>query len=281
VLKENNVNHEDVFYYWRKGILVKKTSENRKEGLVLVQFFDGEDIKVGNEKAIRVPAHIDIFSLKDGSDELITEIRSKLAEINKGWKVTEMVTVDGHQFVPLSEIHKNERNKQYVFQYEDEQFQLIHFKQYLNNEYPMKKVFISYSKSDEHYRNELEKHLSVLKRNGHIATWHDRKLLPGEKWDGKIRQELREADIILFLVSADFLATDYIWDEEIKEAIERDNKNENVHLAPIIVRPCDWYDSPLGIYNSGTVKGRAISLADNTDAAFLDVVEFLKGIIKK
>lgn len=281
VLKESNVSHEDVFYYWRKGIVVKKATDIGKEGLVLVQFFDGEDIKDENEKTIRVPAHIDIFSLKDGSDELITEIRSKLSEINKGWKVTEMVTVDGQQFVRLAEIHEHERNKQYVFQYANQQFQLIHFKQYLTNEYPMKKVFISYSKSDEHYRNELEKHLSVLKRNGHIATWHDRKLLPGEKWDGKIRQELKEADIILFLVSADFLATDYIWDVEIKEAIERDEKNEDVHVVPIIVRPCDWYDSPLGIFNSGTVKGRAISLADNTDAAFLDVVELLKGIIKK
>ncbi len=144
-----------------------------------------------------------------------------------------------------------------------------------------KKVFISYSKSDEHYRNELEKHLSVLKRNGNISTWHDRKLLPGEKWDGKIKEEIKEADIILFLVSSDFLATDYIWDVEIKGAIERDQEYKNVFVVPIIVRPCDWTDSPLGVYNSGTEKGRAISLADDTDAAFFEVVEKLKEIIKK
>lgn len=282
VLKESNLHHEDVFYYWRKGIVVKKLAETGMECLVLVQFFDGEDTQDNDSKTIRIPAHIDIFSLKEGSEDLINEIKDKLEEMNKGWKVTELVTVDGFHFVPLSEILKHETNKQYVFQYADQQFQLIHFKQYLKykNEYPMKKIFISYSKSDEHYRNELEKHLSVLKRNGHIATWHDRKLLPGEKWDGKIRQELKEADIVLFLVSADFLATDYIWDVELGTALERDNDpNDALSVVPIILRKCDWMDSPLGKFNS-PVKGKDISTAIDKDEAIYEIVQELKKLIK-
>ncbi len=279
VLKESNVSHEDVFYYWRKGIVIKKAVVNESEGLVLVQFFDGEDTQDKDGKTVRLPAHIDIFSLKDGSENLIKEIKDKLAEINTGWKVTEMVTADGTNFVPLVEIHKSEASNQYIFQYAGQQFQLIHFKQYLKNSCPMKKVFISYSKSDEHYRNELEKHLSVLKRNGHIATWHDRKLLPGEKWDGKIKQELKEADIIIFLVSADFLATDYIWDVELGTALERDNDpNDKVSVVPIILKKCDWMDSPLGKFNS-PVKGKDISTAPDKDEAIYEIVKELKELI--
>ncbi len=74
----------------------------------------------------------------------------------------------------------------------------------------MQRVFISYSSKDTDYMKELEVRLTTLKREGLIATWHDRKLLAGEEWDAKIKDELKTADVILMLLSPDFLATDYI-----------------------------------------------------------------------
>src|SRR6187549_735200 len=102
----------------------------------------------------------------------------------------------------------------------------------------MTKVFISYSHSDEFYCKELEKHLSVLRRDGYIDTWKDRKIIPGEEWNNAISKELLSAKIILLLISSDFLSSDFCYDIEMKTAIERHNSNEAV-VIPIILRFCD------------------------------------------
>ena len=126
---------------------------------------------------------------------------------------------------------------------------------------------------------KLENHLSVLKRNGTIATWNCRQLLPGEKWDGKIKKELEEADVIIFLVSDDFLATDYIWDVEIKRAIERENATpEGERVVPIIVRSCYWEESPLSVYNTAPKKAQVLTLAGNIDEAYTNAVKEIRKI---
>ena len=75
-------------------------------------------------------------------------------------------------------------------------------------------VFMSYSHVDEDLRNELEKHLAALKRQGAITTWHDRRIVPGDELHGQISEQLDTADIILLLVSADFIGSDYCYDVE-------------------------------------------------------------------
>lgn len=97
--------------------------------------------------------------------------------------------------------------------------------------------------------------------------------MPGDKWDGKIKKELEEADVILFLVSDDFLATDYIWDIEIKRAIEREQANPSIRVIPIIVRSCDWQESPLGIYNTAPKKAQIINTSTDIDVAGLMLSE--------
>lgn len=145
---------------------------------------------------------------------------------------------------------------------------------------PMKKIFISYSQKDKAHLDELEKHLSVWKRNGLVSVWNDQQLIPGAQWDGKIKEELENADIILFLVSADFLATEYIFDVEIKRAIERDNDpNDDVAVVPIIVRNCLWEDTPLAAYNTAPKKALVISSQQNIDDAWTATVKELKKII--
>ena len=78
-------------------------------------------------------------------------------------------------------------------------------------------VFFSYSHLDEDMRDELEKHLSILKRNGVITTWHDRKINAGNEWEGEIDEHMESAHIILLLISSNFMDSDYCYDTEMGE----------------------------------------------------------------
>ena len=70
-------------------------------------------------------------------------------------------------------------------------------------------VFFSYAHRDEVLRDELVKHLSLLQHQGVITAWHDRKITAGTEWAGAIDAHLQSAQIILLLVSADFMASAY------------------------------------------------------------------------
>lgn len=82
-----------------------------------------------------------------------------------------------------------------------------------------------------------------LKRNKKIESWNDRKIQAGMDWDNAIKSQLEDADIILLLVSVDFNNSDYIWNVELENAIERHNKKECV-VIPIFARECDFKDTP-------------------------------------
>src|SRR5262249_7944845 len=76
-------------------------------------------------------------------------------------------------------------------------------------------LFFSYTHSDERYRNKLDAHLSNLKCQGLIAEWHDRKITPGSEWRAEIDARLDSAEIILLLVSADFIRSDFCYSVEL------------------------------------------------------------------
>src|SRR5208283_5302778 len=82
-------------------------------------------------------------------------------------------------------------------------------------------VFYSYAHKDEDLRDELETHLVLLKRKGLITSWHDRRIGAGDELRGQIDAHVRSAQIILLLISADYLASPYCYDEEMKVALER------------------------------------------------------------
>src|SRR6266496_2569771 len=104
-------------------------------------------------------------------------------------------------------------------------------------------VFYSYAHEDEPFRQQLEKHLSTLRLQGLITQWHDRHILAGTDWSETIDTHLENASVILLLISADFLASDYCYGIEMKRALERDAANE-ARVVPILVRPVDWTDAP-------------------------------------
>lgn len=137
-------------------------------------------------------------------------------------------------------------------------------------------LFYSYSHKDEDLRDELETHLSMLKRQKVISQWHDRGILAGEEWGGEIDEHLKAADIILLLVSANFLASDYCYDIELKLAMERHEAGE-ARVVPVILRPCDWSGAPFGKLQALPKNARPVTTWPNRDEAFTDIA---KGIRK-
>jgi hypothetical protein len=82
-------------------------------------------------------------------------------------------------------------------------------------------IFYSYSHKDEELRDELEVHLSALVREKVIESRHDRRISPGEAWPDAVDSQIAAADVILLLISADFVASDYCYGHELKLALNR------------------------------------------------------------
>lgn len=135
-------------------------------------------------------------------------------------------------------------------------------------------VFFSYSHADEKLRDELAKHLSNLQKQNIISAWYDRDISAGNEWAGEIDAHLDSAKIILLLISADFLASDYCFDIELARAMERHEAGEAV-VIPVILRPVDWEGSPFSKLQALPKNAKPITRWEDRDEAFLDVV---KGI---
>lgn len=97
------------------------------------------------------------------------------------------------------------------------------------------RLFLSYAREDEQLKDELDTSLIALKRDERISVWQDKNIKPGEEWDKRTREELQNADIILLLLSADFLASDYIWDTALKFALQRHEEGKT-KVIPIYIR---------------------------------------------
>lgn len=139
----------------------------------------------------------------------------------------------------------------------------------------MKKVFISYSHKDETHKEDLEEHLTMLKRSNVISVWHDRKILPAEDWKDQIDTNLESADIILFLVSPSFLASDYCYDKEVNRAMERQDQG-TAQIISIIVRPCDWGACDFSKFQAVPKDAQAITTWSDKDTAWLDAINGIK-----
>ena len=131
----------------------------------------------------------------------------------------------------------------------------------------MANLFFSYSHKDEELRNELETHLALLKRQGVISSWHDRRITAGSDFDQAISSELETSQIILLLVSAHFLASDYCYEKEMARAIEKD-KDGSAVVIPVILHPCDWHSAPFGHLRATPTDGKPVSMFANQHEAF-------------
>ena len=139
-------------------------------------------------------------------------------------------------------------------------------------------IFFAYAREDEDLRDELEKHLSILKRKQLITGWHDRRIGAGREWEGEIDKHLNTAQLILLLVSSDFLASDYCWDVEVKRAMERHEAGE-ARVIPVILRPVDWKSALFGKLQALPTDAKPVTIWSDRDEAFFDVAQGIRAAV--
>jgi hypothetical protein len=105
------------------------------------------------------------------------------------------------------------------------------------------KVFISYSHKDNRWRARFEQHLRPLVPENLLSIWSDQMLSAGEYWYDSILQAIETADVAILLVSADYLASNFVREEEIPRLLER-RRHEGMLIVPVICRPCVWLHIP-------------------------------------
>ncbi len=140
-------------------------------------------------------------------------------------------------------------------------------------------VFYSYAHEDEELVKELRKHLSILKRQGVIRDWYDREITAGTDWKGQLDQHLNSSGVILLLVSADFLASKYCYDVEMRRALERHDQGE-ARVIPVLLRMVDgWQGAPFGKLQSLPTDGKPVTSWKICDEAFADVARGIRNAI--
>lgn len=130
------------------------------------------------------------------------------------------------------------------------------------------------------YRDELRCHLALLRRQALIREWYDRQILPGQRWEKQIDENLRDAHLVLLLVSAHFMNSDYCYGREMDFTLEQARLGQCTAI-PIILSPVDWDSSPLGDLQALPKDAKPISVWDNTDEAWVDVVRGIRRVIPK
>lgn len=105
-------------------------------------------------------------------------------------------------------------------------------------------VFISYSHEDAEELKRLQVYLKPLERAGLIERWDDTRIRAGQKWKEEIERGLRQAKVAVLLISADFLASDFIADEELPKLLKA-AEDEGLIVLPVILNPCRFTRTPI------------------------------------
>lgn len=140
-------------------------------------------------------------------------------------------------------------------------------------------LFYSYAHEDEKLRDELDGHLALLRRKGVIRPWHDRGIVPGQQWDEAIDAQLTRADLILLLVSMDFLNSDYIWGKELATAIARAERGD-ASVVPVLLRAADIEDAPFAHLQGLPTDLRPVTSWPNRDEAWTDVAKGIRRTVE-
>ena len=141
------------------------------------------------------------------------------------------------------------------------------------------KLFCSYSHADKKFRAQLEIHLALLRQQDAIHVWHDRLIEPGSDWKRDIDKNLEEADIVLLLVSADFINSQYCMGVEMKRALERQN-NGSARVVPILIRKCDLEGAPFTSLQFLPTGSKPVKKWRDRDEAWTDVAKGIRRVIE-
>jgi len=141
-----------------------------------------------------------------------------------------------------------------------------------------RKLFLSYSHADLSLKVELLKHLKPLERLNLIECWDDGMIPPGDEWGDHIGQQIEDADIILLLISVDFINSKYCYDVELERALER-HRDKEARVIPVLLRDCIWQHLPFAKIEGLPSKMKPVKSWDNPDSAFADVAAGIKKIL--
>lgn len=271
-------NKIEEMYYWKNGLVW-----NGQDADALIEAFPQNK-------------YIDV-SVQGNDKSLLTEIYQVFHKINGNCPVEIEIPCPCSKCATSSQPHTfgialvQERHQKYQdiqCQASGEQVKTndligwLNFKetQTVNNQKPLK-LFYSYSHKDEELRNELEKHLKLLKRQNLLEGWHDRKIEAGKVWENTLLDEnLATADIILFLLSVDFLASDYCYNIEVTQAMKQHEEGISV-VIPIRLRPCDLTGAPF-MKLQGLPKDLVpVTKWKDRDEAFTDIAIGLRATVEE
>jgi internalin A len=140
-------------------------------------------------------------------------------------------------------------------------------------------LFISYAHKDETYCDQLRGALTIYERSGELEFWDDTQIIPGQKWEREILRKLERADIIVLLLSNDFIRSDYCMQIEMKRAIERHSQGKCA-IVPIVVRECRFDKLAIGKIQAIEPGGRPIKRHRDRDLAWKEVTKELDRVIQ-
>ncbi|MEM9806598.1 MAG: TIR domain-containing protein, partial [Cyanobacteria bacterium P01_D01_bin.56] len=140
------------------------------------------------------------------------------------------------------------------------------------------KVFVSYCDQDDVIKEKLQMHLAMLQREEKIQTWHAAAIDAGLNRDMAIQSHFEAADIILLLVTAEYIASDKCYEQQMRLAIERHNQRK-VRVIPIIMKPCDWESSPFGRLKVLPKHGKPVTTWPNQDEALTDAAKGIRQVV--
>jgi hypothetical protein len=137
-------------------------------------------------------------------------------------------------------------------------------------------IYCCYAHEDAKYLQMLKAQLSPFLHKGSILFWDDTNISPGALWQDEVNNHLETASIVLLLVSADFMNSEYCYSEEMTRAMQR-HEEGMIRVIPIIIRPVAWQEAPFGNFQVLPPGSKAVSLWENIDQVLLDIVQ---GIAK-
>ena len=141
-------------------------------------------------------------------------------------------------------------------------------------------VFYAYAREDEKLRKKLNKSLSILIADGVIAPWYDRDVSAGLEWEHVIDERLNKANIILLLISLDFIGSPYCYGIEMKRAMERHEAGE-ARVIPILLRAVDWEKAPFRKLAGLPSNGKPVTSWSNRDEAYADIAKGIRKVAEE
>lgn len=140
------------------------------------------------------------------------------------------------------------------------------------------KIFLSYSHKDERWKDKLLTHLSPMRRQGSINSWDDRQIKAGSQWNDEILKHFNEADVILCLISPDFIDSDYCYQIEAQRALEKRELGQ-VEVIPILLREVDWKKTPFHALQVIPRDNKPIASRANKDKALAEVAREIEKVV--